>query len=638
MSVRTANEPVRTILRATRKAAVAFERVDLVRRIDQSIDRLDRPDAAVVVLGEFKQGKSSLINALVGRVVCPVDDDVATATVTVVHHAERSQAVAFLPEPGAPERIDRRQLSLDEVGSIVLSGAITECGAERPVRALELGIPTKLLASGLRLVDTPGVGGMDSAHGEAALGIVPLAEAVLFVTDASEELTSSEIEALRVASARCPHVLCVVSKIDVHHQWRVIAERNREHLQAHEIDCPVLPVSSALRTLAIEHNDRSLNDESGFAALLEILRDDVVGCADERRVTMALHDAEQVVKQLAVATRAERSALSDAQSHRSALDAARAAELRAGELRTAAARWSTTLADGINDLQAGAEHDLRLRMRLLLDESSTMLDQNDPTDVIAELVPEIGRRLLAEIHANHDLIRTAAVELAGTVAEVFAAELPPLHAVANLDASGLSEDVEALEITLDDRPGALASALTALRGSYGGMMMFGGLVGIAGNVVSAAALGPAGLLVGAALGRRATAEERRRQVDARRRQAKQALKKHVDEFQFRALKHGRDTIRAIQRELRDTHLVRAKEIGTTANEAARAARSAAEATERERCDRLRTLERRAEGLERIHAAIHDVQSAIRFGADPGTVGQDPPRAAAAAASGVVQRC
>ena len=46
----------------------------------------------IVVAGEFKQGKSSLVNALVGAPVCPVDDDAATAVPTFVRHGEKAGA------------------------------------------------------------------------------------------------------------------------------------------------------------------------------------------------------------------------------------------------------------------------------------------------------------------------------------------------------------------------------------------------------------------------------------------------------------------------------------------------------------------------------------------------------------------
>jgi ribosome biogenesis GTPase A len=60
------------------------ERADLRRRLEQAMARLQDPSIRVIVVGEFKQGKSKLINALVNAPVCPVDDDSATSVPTIV--------------------------------------------------------------------------------------------------------------------------------------------------------------------------------------------------------------------------------------------------------------------------------------------------------------------------------------------------------------------------------------------------------------------------------------------------------------------------------------------------------------------------------------------------------------------------
>jgi len=70
------------------KATTAYKRPDLARRLQQTRQRLSDPNVRVLIVGEFKQGKSQLLNALVNAPVCPVDDDIATAVPTVVRYAE----------------------------------------------------------------------------------------------------------------------------------------------------------------------------------------------------------------------------------------------------------------------------------------------------------------------------------------------------------------------------------------------------------------------------------------------------------------------------------------------------------------------------------------------------------------------
>src|SRR5690606_33848935 len=68
------------------RACQAYGREDLERRLAVVRGSLADPRVHVVVVGEFKQGKSSLVNALVGAKVCPVADDVATALPPYVRH------------------------------------------------------------------------------------------------------------------------------------------------------------------------------------------------------------------------------------------------------------------------------------------------------------------------------------------------------------------------------------------------------------------------------------------------------------------------------------------------------------------------------------------------------------------------
>ncbi|MBP9053400.1 MAG: dynamin family protein, partial [Ilumatobacteraceae bacterium] len=68
-------------------------RNDLAGRAAVAAARLRRPSTIVCVVGEFKQGKSSLVNALLGQQVCPVDDDLATSAITLVRYAEQPGAI-----------------------------------------------------------------------------------------------------------------------------------------------------------------------------------------------------------------------------------------------------------------------------------------------------------------------------------------------------------------------------------------------------------------------------------------------------------------------------------------------------------------------------------------------------------------
>src|ERR687897_2853833 len=86
-----------------RQAANAYARSDLANRLSLTRQRLADPAFHVFVIGEFKQGKSSLVNALLNAPVCPVDDDIATAVPTAIRYGDPpAAAVLFAPGGDAP--------------------------------------------------------------------------------------------------------------------------------------------------------------------------------------------------------------------------------------------------------------------------------------------------------------------------------------------------------------------------------------------------------------------------------------------------------------------------------------------------------------------------------------------------------
>ncbi len=67
------------------------------------------------------------------------------------------------------------------------------------VELVEVGLPNPFLERGITLVDTPGVGGLNAAHAAATLAFLPSADALIFVTDASAELSRPELDFLASA-------------------------------------------------------------------------------------------------------------------------------------------------------------------------------------------------------------------------------------------------------------------------------------------------------------------------------------------------------------------------------------------------------------------------------------------------------
>jgi len=591
------------------RACEAFGRPDLAARLAGVRRTLADPAVHIVVAGEFKQGKSSLVNALIGANVCPVDDDVATAVPTYVRFGQQVQAALLFD--GDPPR--REPIELDDVRRYVaeadrLGNAPAEGnsrGGETRARpaGVEVRLPRNLLGSGLVLVDTPGVGGLGSAHGAASLAAISSANAVVFVTDASQELTRSELDFLSQARHLCPTVVCVITKTDFYPAWRRIRELDEQHLRG-RVDVPVITVSSALRSRAVSANDTALNAESGFADLLRFVSEQVGGGAANRMAAEASAEVVAACDQISAQFEAERAALADPEAAQRVIDGLNATKDRVEALRTAAAKWSQTLTDGIADLNSDIDHDLRNRIRHITQEADDAIENVDPADTWGEMEAWLQARVSYEVLANYALLRQRADDLSEQVGahfreasgEVFN-ELGVYNPTPVASQARIEHKIEL------EKMKAGKQAMVALRSAYGGALMFTMLSSLAGI-----ALGPISIGIGLVMGHKGLRDEKKRQLLTRRTQGKNAMRRYCDEVNFVMSKDSRDTLRRIQRQLRDHYSALAEELNRSNAEALAAATAAAKKTQSERDSRLRDIE--AE-LNRLNQLRHHAQAVMQ---------------------------
>ena len=587
------------LLTSTLEAAVAYDRPDLAGRIGRAIERHADRTLTVLVAGEFKQGKSTLINALLNAPVCGVADDVSTAVPTAIRHGAAPRATVHYLQAADGTTPDPVEIPIEDVAR--LASEQGNPGNREGIRSVEVELPRKLLEPGLTIIDTPGVGGLDSVHGAVTHASLGMAEVILFVTDASQPLTASEVDFLRAAHAQCPNVVVVQPKTDIHPGWRRVVEANRQLLGEQRLTIDILPVSSTLRQQAARTNSTELNEESGFPPLLTLLRDAGSGSAARLQARSTVADAVFVIEQLQASFEAELAALDDPESAAAVIHALEAAKQHADHLRSQSAKWQQTLNDGAQDLTSDMDHDLRLRIRAVVAESEAVLDDNDPAEMWDEFEQWLHRRIGYDLSAHHQCIAQRSNELARLVAEHFAADEQALGvqldlAVPTIAARGLRDDLHLR------RTGLTGSALAAVRGSYGGLLMFG----MVGQMAGFAMLNPFSLLVGIGLGRRGLREEKKRQLTQRQQQAKMTTRKYLDDINVEAGKTSRDTVRRAHRDLRDEFADRAEQLQATIRESLRHAEAGMKEAVADRHQRVADVKAelaRIEGLRTRAAAI-----------------------------------
>ncbi len=238
-----------------------------------------KPRPVVLVAGEDKRGKSSLVNALLRRTeLSPIGVEVVTGAPISFFYAEpeRASIVHYGQQSPVPTDLETARKLATVQGNPE---------NEENIRAVQIGISAPLLEK-VTLVDTPGVGGLSSGHGELTLQSLQFADALVFVVEAGAQFRAAELEFLRRAAARIDTVVLALTKIDLYRGWRQILQDNLAILAEKAprfARAPVVPVSSLLAARALACDDEEerllLLEESGIPRLEDELGERVVGRA-----------------------------------------------------------------------------------------------------------------------------------------------------------------------------------------------------------------------------------------------------------------------------------------------------------------------------------------------------------------------
>jgi hypothetical protein len=572
------------------------ERTDLTDRLDVAVQRRRAKGCTIVVVGEFKMGKSSLVNAIINAPLSPTDDDVATAKPVEVHYADEPTATVVyrLLEDEVDNRT--REIEIEEVESYMLEPPSAPDAEDCAL--VRIGLPRKLFADGMSMIDTPGVGGLGSTHSARTLGVLSMADAVLFVSDAAQELTAPELEFFDLVRDICPTIAMVMPKVDFYPHWRQIDELNRGHLALRGIDMEIFAISSTLRQIAIAQNNAALNEESGYKELVAHLRGSFEQQVNQRSSREMCETVGETLDDLRSQLLNEAAILNDPDAANQRMEDLEAQCTEAEDLRGRAARWQQTLADGVGDLTSDIDHDLRARFRDLIRDVDTRLDEEDPANVWDDFSASATSQVNRAVAQNFGLLHQRTVELGEQVATHFGEDHASITGKLSMASPGAIQNApEYTEASISKSPGVLGSGVTALRGSVGGFVMVG-IIGSAVAITPAVWVAP---VVAALIGRKTRKDEAKRALEKRQREAKQVIRKYIDEAQFVAAKDARDSVRHVNRQLREGYLERAEEVKRSTNETLAAAKTAMQvhATERnQRAQQINTVVAQLEDLSR----------------------------------------
>lgn len=384
---------------------------ELVERSAERVRAEGRPDIAdgllrkadaprtgkpiVLVAGEDKRGKSSLVNALLSRPdLSPVGVEVVTGAPITFYNSDPERATIIRYGATTAEEVDfetARQLA-------TVQGNPQN---RENIRAVRLGIPCPLLDK-VMIVDTPGVGGLESGHGELTLQSLQFAQALVFVIEAGAQFRAAELEFLKRAAARIDTVVLVLTKIDLHRGWRTVLEDNLAILREKAprfADCPVVPVSSLMALRGLQTEDpveaKLLRDESGITKLEAVLGEHI---SDRTAVLDDANVLREALWPLAISERSVCEQLSLIASGGSAGAALEAERQRLAKLSEDKAEWPRVLDQEIRKLSLQRNEDVSKGLALIrrkYEERLKDTKQADrdslPGELLADLTALAGR-------------------------------------------------------------------------------------------------------------------------------------------------------------------------------------------------------------------------------------------------------
>ncbi len=196
------------LLEDVRKVCEQFHIVSLNRQIEACEGLLtENPPIDVAILGQFKAGKSSFLNSLIGKPILPVGVIPVTTVISRITYGEKEQAVVSFFD-GTRSEVDIERL--DEFTSEAKNPS-----NRKNVEMVDIELPSLKDYAGLRLVDTPGLGSVFKYHMETSENWLPEVGAALLAISSDRPLSENDIQLIRELMQHTPKIVLLLTKADL---------------------------------------------------------------------------------------------------------------------------------------------------------------------------------------------------------------------------------------------------------------------------------------------------------------------------------------------------------------------------------------------------------------------------------------
>jgi GTP-binding protein EngB required for normal cell division len=228
------------------------------------LSRLAEDRFNLAVVGQFKRGKSSLMNAVIGMDRLPTGILPITSVVTTVRYGDHESVL--IRSMGS---VVSREIPLARLEEYVTEKG--NPGNHKHVEVAEVLLPSEILRLGFHFIDTPGVGSSIAENTATTHRFLPEADAVVFVTSFESTMNEGELAFLRAVTRHVHKIFFVVNKFDLvsTQESETVMASVRETISS-ELGSPearVFAVSARWGLEAKLSGNREMLDRSGFPEL-----------------------------------------------------------------------------------------------------------------------------------------------------------------------------------------------------------------------------------------------------------------------------------------------------------------------------------------------------------------------------------
>jgi GTP-binding protein EngB required for normal cell division len=195
-----------TVLYRLAELATEFGAEHIASTARSIAERVSEGRFYVACVGQFKRGKSTFLNALIGHSVLPTAVVPVTAVPTIIRHGERLAA-----------RVRFQSAAWTDIPVSTVEEYVSEDKNPentKSVAGVEIFVPSPLLKTGMCFVDTPGLGSVFVENTAATHAFIPHIEAAIVVIGADPPLSGDELQLVEAVSQEVHDLVFVLNKAD----------------------------------------------------------------------------------------------------------------------------------------------------------------------------------------------------------------------------------------------------------------------------------------------------------------------------------------------------------------------------------------------------------------------------------------